>query len=222
MKYIFEILILSTLISCSTSKQVNQTNEVINIENLPERYFVSNSGMFEISNAGYIGKDTTIIENFETGKIQSRTTFAIDSEDMISYFKVGLSEKFNEQNNLIEKGNYGLGEYTNCCAGGLCKQFYSFKNGDWQYFYPSGNIKASVKYKTINFKMDTSCEGGAQLKFGNLDLSKSIFYDEKGKIIEPSVDLISELQTVKYAMNEYQEIVLSIENDKIVENINMN
>lgn len=69
--------------------------------------------------------------------------------------------------------------------------------------------------------MDTSCEGDAQLKFGYLDLSKSTFYDEKGKIIEPLVDLQSELQTVKYFMNEYQEKVLSIENDKIVENINM-
>jgi len=69
--------------------------------------------------------------------------------------------------------------------------------------------------------MDTSCEGGAQLKFGNIDLNKSFFYDEKGNIIEPSDCLKSELQTVKYAMNEYQEIVLSIENDKLVENINM-
>ena len=221
MKYIFEILILTALFSCSTGKQVKRTNEVVTIKNLPERYFISNSDLFDISYAGYLGKDTTIIEHYETGKIKSKTTFAIDSDDMISYLKIGLSEKYNEQNNLIEKGNYGLGEYTNCCAGGLCKQFYSFKNGDWQYFYPNGNIKASVIYRTVNFKMDTSCEGGAQLKFGNIDLNKSLFYDEKGKIIEPSDDLKSELQTVKYAMNEYQEIVLSIENDRIVKNINM-
>lgn len=221
MKYIFEILILSSLFSCSTGKQVNQTNEVVNIENLPERYFISNSDLFEITNAGYLGKDTTIVEYYETDKIKSRATFAIDSDNMISYLKVGLSEKYNEQNNLIEKGNYELGEYTNCCAGGLCKQFYSFKNGDWQYFYPNGNIKASINYKTTKLEMDTSCEGGAKLKFGNIDLSKSIFYDEKGKRIEPSDDLKLELQTVKYDMNEYQEVVLTIENDKIVENINM-
>ena len=221
MKYIFEILTITTLFSCSTGKQVNQTNEVVNIENLPERNIISNSDLFQITNAGYLGKDTTIIEHYEIGIIKSKTTFAIDSDDMISYLKIGLSEKYNEQNNLIEKGNYGLGEYTNCCAGGLCKQFYSFKNGDWQYFYPNGNIKASVKYRTVNFKMDTSCEGGAQLKFGIIDLKKSFFYDEKGKIIQPSDDLKSELQTVKYDMNEYQEVVLTIENDRIVENINM-
>ena len=221
MKYFFEILILTTLISCSTSKQSSQTMEVENIENLPEKYFVSNSNLFKIDNTGYVGRDTTIIEHFVTGTIQSRTTYAIDSKNMVSYFKVGLTELFNEQNKLVEKGSYGLGEYTNCCAGGLCKQYYSYKKGDWQYFYPNGRVKAFVNYATINFERDTSCDEGAQLKFGNIDLGKSIFFDEKGMEIEPSKDLTSELQTVKYAMNEYQEIILSTNNGKIIENIIM-
>ena len=212
---------LTLLISCSASKQVTKTNEAANIEDLPENSFVLNYDLYEINNTGYLGVDTTIIEYFETGEIKSKTNFAIDSKNKVSPFKVGLSESYNELNNLIEKGHYELGEYTSCCAGGLCKQFYNYKIGEWQYSYPNGIVKAVVEYKTANLKLDTSCEGGAKLKFGIIDLSKSTFYDEKGKEVEPSMDLISELQTVKYDMNEYQEIALAIKNHKIVININL-
>ena len=75
--------------------------------------------------------------------------------------------------------------------------------------------KAKIKYEVKKFKIDTSCEGGDKLDFGQVNLNESNFWDTNGNQIEPSSELIREFETVVFDIDAFNSESLSINKDKV-------
>ncbi len=83
--------------------------------------------------------------------------------------------------------------YTQCCTGGICDGFYSYKYGEWNYYHDNGKLKAKGKYRIGKKYKETSCEGGDKINFGFVTDSWN-FYDNNGKEIEPTEKDIAEIE----------------------------
>jgi len=221
MNLLFKISILIILVSCNTSKDKPIDQKLLASEGFSEDYFVSNSDLFSFNEQGFNGKDTILTCHYTSGRVKSRTSYALNKENEISNLKIGLHEVYNDEGKRLEIGQYQIGQYTNCCTGSLCKQFYSYKIDNWKYNYPNGKVRMEILYNITKAWMDTSCEGGSKLKFGKIDTSKSKSYDEKGNQISFGTEQLKDLQTVKYDLNEYQKVTLTLVNGKIIEKIEM-
>src|SRR5688572_4305807 len=55
---------------------------------------------------------------------------------------------------------YGLSCYIQCCAGGPCPQVHAYPVGPFEFFYPSGELRARGNFTASRQHVDTSCEGG--------------------------------------------------------------
>jgi hypothetical protein len=83
-------------------------------------------------------------------------------------YKLGYWKEFDEKATLISEGTYKLGRYVNCCIDGFCYIHYNYKVGTWKYYNQQGSLIAEVKYEPKIFYIDTSCEDGEELTFGEL------------------------------------------------------
>ena len=212
------IIILSIVIitSCKIKYKTVETNksESIDTRELPQNKFDRYYTLYEISNNKFAGPDTFVTTHYLNGKIQSKGKFAKNREGEVSYFKIDLFENYHENGKLQEKGKYEIGRYTQCCTGGLCSQFYNYKLGVWKYYFPNGNPKATVFYEPKIFQINTSCKDGDQIRFGQINLDESKFWNETGQRIEPPIELINELETV-VNNEDYNSKSLSIQNGKV-------
>jgi len=216
MKITIFVLITIVLMSCqasqtSTSIRTNTSDlETIDIRSMPKEYFISNYDLYKIQNDIFIGQDSVFELHHANSNDVSIGKYARNNEGKVSYLKVDEYQSLNAQGKLIEKGKFNIGRYTQCCGGGLCSQFYNYKYGEWEYYYPNGNKKAFVSYQVKEFHLSTSCEGGVNLNFGQIDLSKSTFWNKSETPIEPSTELIKELETVVYQLGDSYRQSISI------------
>ena len=193
----------------------NNESETIDIRNLAQEHFDPYYNRFHIANNKFIGQDSIVTTYHLTGKILSTGKYARNRSGVVTLFKIGEFENYYPNGRLKEKGKYDIGRYTQCCAGGLCSQFYNYKLGEWKYYYPNGNKKANVIYQVKEFQIETSCEGGDKISFGKINLQESEFWNEAGKSITPSTELINEMQTVVFNQGDYHSEVLSIIDEKV-------
>jgi len=211
------ILSIITITSCNVNKKTIGNNETkANAVRKPSsKQFVQDKNLFNIENNKFIGKDSLNTTHYLSGEIRTLGKLAIETDGDISNLKIDVFKVFYENGNLKEKGKYQIGRFTQCCTGGLCSQFYNYKLDEWEYYFEDGSRKANVVYKVNKFKIDTSCEEGDYIDFGQIDLEKSKFWNQLGDIIKPSNDLISDLETIVYIRGNYHSESLSIQNGKV-------
>ena len=104
--------------------------------------------------------------------------------------KIGTWKEFYENGNIKSFGEYKIGSFIDCCVGGACRSFYSYRIGLWRYFDINGSPDYEVEFSPETLKINTRCEGGDKLIFG---LIKSIPIKYWGKL---STDKIYELQKI--------------------------
>ena len=189
--------------------------ESIDVQTLPKEHFDSRYALYKISNNKFIGQDSLKTSHYKSGKVKSKGKFARNSRGEISNLKIGEFESFYENGEIKENGKYEIGRYTQCCAGGLCSQFYNYKLGEWNYYFSNGNKKAQIIYDVKPFQLNTSCEGGDQISFGKINLDESKIYNEKGERTNPSIELINELETVLFKQGDFNTESLSIKDGKM-------
>lgn len=211
------ILAIFSIFSCKVKEMATEDKEAetFKIKNLPQQFFDPNYTLFQVSNDNFYGKDSAITTHYLDGNIELKGKFAIDRTNNVSSLKIGEFEIYYENGQLKEKGKYNIGRYMQCCPGGLCSQFYNYKLGEWQYYFPSGVKKANVIYGLKQFNIKTSCEGGDQITFGEISLSESQFFNELGQNISPTNEILNELETVLFNRDEFGVESMSIINGKI-------
>jgi hypothetical protein len=219
MKIVVPIIISFFLIaSCSIKKKNFEIgkSDTINIQNLSEEYFISDYNLIPVVKNKFTGRDSFQIVNWLNGKTKESGKFAFNSQEDITLLKVGSFKENFENGNLKASGIYEIGKYTQCCAGGLCSQFYNYKLGEWNYYHENGDLKTKVNYKVKSFPIETSCEGGDTISFGQIDLTSLQNLNEEGKQIEISDEYLRKLETVVFNQEEFNSEAIFLENDKAV------
>lgn len=159
------------------------------------RIYIADEHKYEIRKGSFKGSSEMKKLSFSDGQLKEQGNYAYDSKRSLSDLKVGEWSSYYENGQLKSKGKYNIGTYIQCCFSGACKQFYNYKVGFWEYFHSNGQLKANGEYQTRQMHVATSCEGGDDMPFG-LTTSKWEYFNELGEVIEPSNELIIELETV--------------------------
>lgn len=183
---VIEILILTFVFSCN----IRKGNENLWIP-------IRNSDKFTVSDTlGYTGKDTFLINYFSDSTIKSKGNYAISNDTLFTGYKTGNYIEYYSNGKPKEEGQYEIGKYKQCCYKGLCMQFYNYKIGVWKYWYENGELMANIQYKTTEKHYATSCKGGTKMRFNEIDLLKSNFYDKSANLMLPNKKLIAKYETV--------------------------
>lgn len=74
---------------------------------------------------------------------------------------------------------YELAWYTDCCAGGLCKQPYEVRTGNFEAWWPDGRPLARGSFTFDWQPISTNCEGGDRIKKPKLG-PDAHFWDQNG------------------------------------------
>ncbi|MFD1096106.1 hypothetical protein [Salegentibacter chungangensis] len=133
---------------------------------------------------------------YESGELKLEGSY---SNEYLPIYKLRIGEwkEFYKNGNLKSIGNYKIGQYEECCTGGVCDGFYNYKIGQWTYFYENGKTKAEGKFDTEKFQLNTYCEGGEKISFGVINPEKWNFYDKMGNKMKPSQKDIQEIEQTK-------------------------
>jgi hypothetical protein len=59
---------------------------------------------------------------------------------------------------ICSKGNFGIGAYTECQAGGPVAVGYNFKVGQWSYWYDNGQVVTTGIYFPGALAIKTECD----------------------------------------------------------------
>jgi len=161
---------------------------------------IADENKYEIIKSNFTGNSELKEENFSNGQTRERGKYAYDEENVLSTLKVGEWSYFYENGQLRSTGKYNIGTYIQCCFSGACKQFYNYKIGIWKYYYPNGQLMATGEYEIKQLHVDTSCKGGDDIPFG-LTSPQWKYFNEQGESIQPTVELILKLETIKTGGN---------------------
>ena len=162
------------------------TNEQINLEN--------------VANKNSYGKKTKTFSLFyPNGKLRFALSYSNDKIEnglFIEYYPSGKKKnsgnlknelrndkwtEFYESGIVKSSGHFSSGNYTGCGVVPFTA-YYEYKIGEWNYYYPNGEIKANGIYKYGLKNIETNCEGGANINCGVLTNEWS-FYSDNGKEI---------------------------------------
>jgi hypothetical protein len=168
-------LLLVVAASCSPKTYVVITNE--------SRYGDLADGLPDL--------DSTVTLNYESGKVKAVGKYALADYRTSDNLKTGYWKEYHEDGSIKSEGNYKLGSFLQCCTGGLCREYYMYRDGMWKYYNENGEIKYEVEYIPSKLHVKTSCEGGDSLTFG---LVKTIPIKYAGSL---TPDVIYELQKVE-------------------------
>ena len=136
--------------------------------------------------------EKNVKEYYKTGELKA--TGPVEEElNEYNNFRKGFWKEFYKNGKMKEAGNFKLETYTNCCTSGLCEIHYSYKYGEWSYFYENGKLKAKGVYRLEKKHKKTSCEGGTEINYGNIDNSWE-FFDKEGNKIKPTEKIILEIK----------------------------
>jgi hypothetical protein len=167
---------------------------------LTYRVHIADENKYEIAKGDFIGKSGSKEEIFSNGQIKERGNYAYDDENALSALKVDEWSSFYENGQQKSIGKYKIGTYIQCCFSGPCKQYYNYKIGTWKYYHPNGQLKAMGDYEIKKLHVNTSCEGGDDMPFG-LTSAQWQYFNEQGQSIQPTQELVLELETVKSGGN---------------------
>lgn len=124
MKFNFFIFI-SILLGCQTSQQVSNVKstekvkeEVVQVDKNLERHVIHNYDLFKFHKENFNGKDTLLTFENEKGQKVSEGNYAINKKNEISRLKTGFHQTYYSTVKVKSEGDYRLGRYLNCCAGG--------------------------------------------------------------------------------------------------------
>ncbi len=196
-------MILATLFSCATSKhKVISYNDIFSLE----------------STIGFVGSDSLVVNYFDNGKIKESGKFAKSEIKYLKDLKCDLWEEYYLNGNLKSKGKFEIGKYIECSTGGYIYEYYHFKVGNWEYYFKNGQLKAKGDYEIEEKHINTSCQGGDRLMFGQINSNNWVFYNNEGNIIDASDSLIMQLETVKvpWAINFDKHYLIDPSNRKEV------
>lgn len=138
--------------------------------------------------------------NFESNNSLAIVKLNAICEEIID----GLNEK-KMFNRINQKGKYQASSFEDCGTGGIEEIDYKFRIGDWIFYHPNGEIKATGKFKTIQTEISSRCDLNEKLTFSIIDDSWS-FFDNNGKKNEPSEETINELNCVTQKIDGDLEI----------------
>ena len=199
---------------------VSNNWETVTYKTLPKDFsFNSGYNLYNVDRNKFIGKDSTIKINYSNGNLKSIANYAKNILGEITTLKMDDYELYSLEGQLIEKGKFNIGRYAECCTGELCSQFYNYKYDEWIYYYSTGKQRAQVNYEAKEYHIDNGCEGGDKVVFSKVKISQSNFWDSEGFLVKPSGDQIKELETVTYSQRKHRKIALSIENNKVKQNV---
>ncbi len=122
------------------------------------------------------------------------------NKESIENIEIEKLTQFYESGELKSKGQFKVGDYTQCCFAGPCIQNYIYKVGEWSYFHKNGELKAYGKYLKKKRLIQTSCKGGDSIFSGFVD-QKWKFYDKNGNSIVNDKKLISEIEDGSVLIN---------------------
>jgi len=169
---------------------------------LTSRVYIANADKYEITKGKFTGDSELREEVFPNGQVRTRGRYAYDDKSVLSTLKVGKWSSFYEDGQLRSSGNYNIGSYIQCCFTGPCKQFYHYKIGTWKYYHPNGQPKAIGEYNIKQLHVDTSCKGGDEMPF-SLTSSQWEYFNQQGISIQPTKELILDLETVRNVENSF-------------------
>lgn len=126
--------------------------------------YISDNKLYGELKDGLPEKDT-IVEIKKDLILLGKGAFAV-SKYGVSNLKIGYWKEYYENGNLKMEGNYRLGSYINCGAGGAFRDFHYYRSGLWKIYGDNGELKYELTFKPTELHIDTVCEGGDKLLFG--------------------------------------------------------
>jgi hypothetical protein len=114
----------------------------------------------------------------------------------ISSLRVGPWKEYHANGKVKSEGQYKIGSFLDCCAGGLCRQFYYYRIGIWKYFDLNGTLACALEFKPKKLRVESRC-GGDALVFG---LVETIPAKYAGNV---STDRLYELQKISFRDRDY-------------------
>ncbi|MBF9254848.1 hypothetical protein I2I11_16215 [Pontibacter sp. 172403-2] len=175
---LFVSLLLVVVASCSPKNYAVVTNEF--------RYGDLSDGLPDL--------DSTVTINYESRKVKAIGNYALADDNTSSNLKAGYWKEYHENGNLKSEGNYKLGSFLQCCTGGLCSDYYMYRDGKWKYYNEKGELEYEVEFIPSRLHVKTSC-GSDSLTFG---LIKTIPLEYAGTL---TPDIMYELQKVETEQN---------------------
>ena len=94
------------------------------------------------------------------------------------------------------RGEMKYNQYTFCAITPQVVE-YHYKSGEWKYWNDKKELIAEGAYKIIEEHIETNCEGGTNIKRGEMEIDKWNFYNAKGNKIKPSKEFLKKLKTIE-------------------------
>ncbi|ALM08558.1 hypothetical protein SB49_12640 [Sediminicola sp. YIK13] len=138
------------------------------------------------------------IVNYDSGWIKERGEY--NSNYKPHRARIGVWEEFYEKLKIKAKGKYESDFFVQCCIGGPCDMYYSYKVGEWVYYHTNGQIKAKGVFRIRRKKIETSCEGGDYIKAGVVT-DAWVFFDENGNKTSPNQEFIREIEESSFIID---------------------
>ena len=93
--------------------------------------------------------------------------------------QIGVWTYYYPSGEIYSKGEFSIGAYTECQAGGPMTIGYSFKTGHWKYYYESEKTMALGIYKPSKIIKRTEC--GSDTIYISNPTREWAFFNEDGK-----------------------------------------
>lgn len=211
------LILICVFFSCKSNRINTRSTDLggTNLSKPPKEKYISDFNLLTIENSKYKGKDSLISISGSDNQVTLKGKFAINNENTLTGLKYGLVEEFYLNGNLKSKGKYEIGKYIQCCAGGLCAQYYNYKFGEWNYYYENGKKEANVLYQVKNYNLRTSCEGGANIQFGKIKSEVFKCWTKDGEEKRPDNERIQELETVVFSQSELFSKIAKYQNEAL-------
>lgn len=102
---------------------------------------------FLIDSSGFRGPKLLDTLFYDNRQIKAIGYYPIDKKGNKAYYRVGQWIEYYQTGQIKSIGNYDLNYYYGCYNSRPGLRYYSFKKGDWTYFYENGMTKAKATYK---------------------------------------------------------------------------
>ncbi|WCO03608.1 toxin-antitoxin system YwqK family antitoxin [Psychroserpens ponticola] len=176
-----------------------------------EQYFTNkNTYLDNAANKNSYGKRTKILSHYyPNGQLRFTLNYSNDKIEnglFIEYYpsgnkkisgnlrnelRSGIWTEFYESGIIKSSGKFSSGSYTVCGVVPFTA-YYEFKIGEWSYYYSNNKIKANGVYEYGSKNIENTCEGGANLKCGNLT-NEWKFYNSNGESVTLEYAIENEL-----------------------------
>lgn len=138
-------------------------------------FFIDYFHILDSTRQFYTHRDTVVLSN----GYRAFGVAILDPYMSFSGRKIGSWTCLYPNGKIFSQGNYGLGVYTICQAGGPNDVGYDFKIGQWSYWHDNGQLMTTGVFQQEKYPINTSCE------IDTMYISKAgstwTYYDSLGK-----------------------------------------